>query len=102
MVEDFSTQFHPLYRLMKYCTTILGHPVYRVSDLRLPTRKLKVDWIKPRRKVMYHFAKFAIVIELLMIKNRRISPAYRRIQARGEIRPPSVIVTKMFTKRGNA
>ncbi|HEX7257023.1 MAG TPA: hypothetical protein VF242_03095, partial [Nitrososphaeraceae archaeon] len=62
--------------------------------MKVNSRKLGVDWVKPRRKVMYHFIKFAIVIELLMNKYRRISPAYRQIQARGEIRPPSVIVPK--------
>jgi len=32
--------------------------------------------IKENKKVLYHFAIFAIVNELLIIKNRRISPVY--------------------------
>jgi len=43
-------------------------------------------WKKSRRtKVLYYFANFAIVNELLVIKNRRISPAYWLIQARDEM-----------------
>jgi len=46
-------------------------------------------WKKSRRikKTLHHFAIFAIVNELLIIKNRRISPAYCLMQARDEIRP---------------
>jgi len=49
------------------------------------------DWeleeIKENKKILYHFANFAMVNELLIIKNRRISPGYRLMQARG-MRPP--------------
>jgi len=44
--------------------------------------------VKENKKVPYHFANFAIVNELLIIKNRRISPAYWLMQARDEMRPP--------------
>jgi len=37
------------------------------------------------KKVLYYFAIFAIINELLIIKNRRISPTYRIMQARGEM-----------------
>jgi len=41
------------------------------------------------KKVLYHFAVFAIVNELLIIKNRHISPVYWLMQARDEMRSPS-------------
>jgi len=41
------------------------------------------------KKVSYHFAVFAIVNELLIIKNHHISPVYWLMQARDEMRPPS-------------
>jgi len=40
--------------------------------------------VKENKKVLYHFANFAIVNELLIIKNRRISPAWL-MQARDEM-----------------
>jgi len=43
--------------------------------------------VKENKKVLYHFAIFAIVNELL-IKNCRISPAYCLMQARDEMRSP--------------
>jgi len=48
-------------------------------------------WKKSRRtnKVLYYFAIFVIVNELLIIKNRRISPTYCLMQARDEMRPSS-------------
>jgi len=45
--------------------------------------------VKKNKKVLYHFANFAIVNELLITKYRRISPAYCLIQVRDEMRPPS-------------
>jgi len=45
-----------------------------------------IEEVKENRKVVYHFANFAIVNELL-IKNRRISQAYWLMQAREEMRP---------------
>jgi len=47
-----------------------------------------MEEVKENKKVLYHFAYFAIVNELLIIKNRRISPAYWLMQARDEMRPP--------------
>jgi len=47
-----------------------------------------IEEVKENKKVLYYFANFAIVNELLVIKNRRISPAYRLMQARDEMRPP--------------
>jgi len=47
-----------------------------------------MEEFKENKKVLYHFANFAIVNELLIIKNRCISPAYRLMQARDEMRPP--------------
>jgi len=47
-----------------------------------------LEEVKKNKKVLYHFIVFAIVNELL-IKNRRISPAYWLMQAREEMRPPS-------------
>jgi len=48
---------------------------------------VQVEYTKLSREVMYHFTIFAIVNELLIIKNRRINPAYCQLQARGEMRP---------------
>jgi len=42
--------------------------------------------VKKNKKVLYHFAIFAIVNELLIIKNHRISPAYCLMQVRDEMR----------------
>jgi len=36
---------------------------YRVSDSWVTKQKVVVDWVKLRRKVLYHFAKFAIIIK---------------------------------------
>jgi len=44
--------------------------------------------VKENKKVLYHFANFTIVNELLIIKNCHISPAYWLIQARDEMQPP--------------
>jgi len=41
-----------------------------------------MEEIKENKKVLYHFTVFAIVNEILIIKNRRISPAYWLMQAR--------------------
>jgi len=47
-----------------------------------------MEEVKENKKVLYHFVNFAIVNKLLIIKNRRISPAYWLMQARDEMRPP--------------
>jgi len=41
----------------------VGILVYRVSDSWGTKRKVMIDWVKLRRKVLYHFAKFAIIIK---------------------------------------
>jgi len=48
-----------------------------------------MEEVKENKKVLYHFVVFAIVHELLIIKNRHISPAYWLMQVRDEMRPPS-------------
>jgi len=48
-----------------------------------------LEEVKENKKVLYYFAVFAKVNELLIIKNRHISPAYWLMQARDEMRPPS-------------
>jgi len=60
--------------------------IYRVSVKKGHGGSL--EEIKENKKVLYHFANFAIVNELLIIKNRHISPAYWLMQARDEMRPP--------------
>jgi len=45
--------------------------------------------IKENKKVSYHFAIFAIVNELLIIKNHHTSPPYCLLQACDEMSPPS-------------
>jgi len=47
-----------------------------------------MEEVKENKKVLYHFANFEIVDELLIIKNRRVSPAYWLMQARDEMWPP--------------
>jgi len=47
-----------------------------------------MEEVKENKKILYHFAIFAIVNELLIIKNRHISSAYCLIQARDEMWPP--------------
>jgi len=48
-----------------------------------------MEEVKENKKVLYHFAVFAIVNKLLIVKYRRISPAYWLMQVRDEMRPPS-------------
>jgi len=48
-----------------------------------------MEEVEENKKILHHFAVFAIVNELLIIKNHRISPAYWLIQACDEMRPPS-------------
>jgi len=48
-----------------------------------------MEEVKENKKVLHHFAIFAIVNELLIIKNRRINTAYWWMQARDEMRPPN-------------
>jgi len=47
-----------------------------------------IEEVKENKKILYHFTNFAIVNELLIIKNSRISPAYWLMQARDKMRPP--------------
>jgi len=61
--------------------------IYRVSVKKGRTHGWELEEVKQNKKVLYHFANFAIVNELLIIKNRRINPAYRLMQARDEMRP---------------
>jgi len=62
--------------------------LYRVSVKKGRSHGESMEGVKENKKVLYHFANFAIVNELLIIKNRRISPAYWLMQARDEMRPP--------------
>jgi len=62
--------------------------MYRVSVKKDRSHGWELEEIKENKKVLYHFANFAIVNELLIIKNRHISSAYRLMQARDEMRPP--------------
>jgi len=66
------------------------HPVYihRVSVKYGDIKVGSMEEVKENKKVLYHFAIFAIVNELLIIKNCRISSAYCLMQARDELRPP--------------
>jgi len=43
-----------------------------------------LEEVKENKKVLYHFAIFVKVNELLIIRNRHINP----MQARDEMRPP--------------
>jgi hypothetical protein len=44
-----------------------------VSKIKVSSRIGGVDWVKLKRKVLYHFAKFAIVNELLNKTSERMS-----------------------------
>jgi len=59
-----------------------------VSGTTRPNSCVQVEDVKLNRKVLYHFANFVIVNELLIIKNRRINSVYWLMQARDEMRPP--------------
>jgi len=75
----------------------MGHPVYiyRVSIKKGRSHGESMEEVKENKKVLYHFAYFAIVNELSIIKNRHISPAYWLMQARDdEMRLPSNEVAK--------
>lgn len=63
--------------------------IYRVSyNIRANVHKL-IEQTKLNGKILYHFAMFATVNELLVIKNHRIYSVYCRMQASGDIRPPN-------------
>jgi len=49
--------------------------VYRVS-VKWDRNQGSMEEVKENKKILYHFAVFAIGNELLIIKNRRISPTY--------------------------
>jgi len=48
-----------------------------------------MEKVKGNKKVLYYFIIFAIVIELLIIKYCRKSPAYCLMQARDKMRLPN-------------
>jgi len=53
---------------------------------------LQIELTRLIQEVLYYFVILTTINELLIIKDRqrrRIRPAYRRMQARGEIRPPN-------------
>jgi len=66
----------------------MPHPVYIYRVKKGRSRGGSMEEVKENKKVLYHFANFAIVNELLIIKNFRISPAYWLMQARDEMHPP--------------
>ena len=43
MVQDFSTQFNPLYLLMKYLAIISRHPVYVNNYRRFDHKMLEIQ-----------------------------------------------------------
>jgi len=61
--------------------------LYRVSVKKDRSHDGSMEEVKENKKVipLYHFANFAIVNELLIIKN---CPTYWLMQARDEMRPP--------------
>jgi len=55
----------------------MRHPVYIGYPLNgAGARVGGMEEVKENKKVLYHFAVFAIISELLIVKNRRVSPAY--------------------------
>jgi len=62
--------------------------IYKISVKKGRSHDWELEEVKENKKVLYHFANFAIVNELLIIKIRRISPAYWLMQTRDEIRRP--------------
>ena len=65
--------------------------IYRVSRTIWDLFRVQVEWTKRSRKVLYHFTIFAIVKELLIIKNRRISPPTDLWKRASKMRPPPAI-----------
>jgi len=63
--------------------------VYRVSVKWGRNQDWEHGRSQGKQKVLYYFVVFAIINELLIIKNRRINPAYWLMQARDEMRPSS-------------
>jgi len=49
-----------------------------------------MEEVKENKK--YYFGVFTIVNELLIIKNRSISPVYWLMQARDEMQPPNLLL----------
>jgi len=73
---------------LKNIHTFIKKLLYKVFVKKDRSHSGSMEGVKENKKVLYHFATFAIVNELLIIKNRRISPTYRLMQARDEMRPP--------------
>jgi len=67
---------------------------YRVSGTTRLYPCMQVEDVKLIRKVLYYFANFAIINEILIFEDcrkRHVRPAYQQMQALGEIRPPRVV-----------
>jgi len=67
--------------------------IYRVSGTTHLYPCVQVEDVKLSRKVLYHFANFVIINEILIFEvaeKRHVRPAHRQMQALGEIRPPRV------------
>jgi len=77
--------------------------IYRVFKKWNLSRIGSIKEVKVTKKVLYHFAIFAIVNELLIIKICCISLAYCLMQARDEMRLPTIEIAEMhrelFIKR---
>lgn len=52
---------------------------------------MQIEHTLLNQSVLYNFALFGIFNELLLIQNCLISTAYRKIQTRSEMNPPSVL-----------
>lgn len=75
----YSTCYIPLYYDVIVISVFAG--IYRVSEVNRTTRHVQAEQAKLRRKVLYHFAIFAVIIEKLIKKYR---PIRANISARKE------------------
>jgi len=77
---------------MKYIWTYLVYNyicLYRLFINGVGARVGSMEEVKKNKKVLYYFAIFTIVNELLITENHRMSPAYWKMQVRDEMQPPS-------------
>ena len=99
MVEDFSTQFYPLYLPTNVVPLAPGHPVYRVSQTKDKTSRGQVERVKLSRKVLYHFVIFAMIFELLNVEVGRIRARGKKAPARLGPRPAQCVNIGCFPFR---
>jgi len=88
LFRRFENLMFLIIMLFYYYQYVIVYHIYRVSVKKGQSRGWEHGRVKENKKVLYHFANFAITNELLISKNCRISSAYWLMQARDKMRSP--------------